>query len=108
MHIIFLVCTVYKNIKKVSIVGAFFISSGKLFQTRQPEYLKLCLKHSVLGFGGIKQPAEDDLKFILVFKLFRGQIKGLISNMWLILCYTVQLVITKLCTEFQDHRPSCD
>ena len=31
-----------------------------------------------------------------------GQIKGLISHMWLILCYTVQLVITKLCTKFQD------
>ena len=35
-----------------------------------------------------------------------GQIKGLISNMWLILCYTVQLVITKLCTKFQDPRSS--
>ena len=56
---------------KVSIVWAFLTSSGKLFQTRQPEYLKLCLKHSVLGLGGIKQPAEDDLKLILVFTLFR-------------------------------------
>ena len=35
-----------------------------------------------------------------------GQIKGLISNMWLILCYTVQLVITKLCTKIQDPRSS--
>ena len=26
------------------------------------------------------------------------EIKGQISNMWLILCYTVQLFITKLCT----------
>ena len=34
------------------------------------------------------------------------QIHELISNMWLILCYTVQLVITKLCTKFQDPRSS--
>ena len=31
-----------------------------------------------------------------------GQIKGLIRNMWLILLKTVQLIITKLCTKFQD------
>ena len=35
-----------------------------------PEYLILFLKYSVLGLGGIKEPAEDDLRFILVFTLF--------------------------------------
>ena len=30
-----------------------------------------------------------------------GQIKALISTMWLILLNTVQLIITKLCTKFQ-------
>ena len=35
-----------------------------------------------------------------------GQIKGLISNMWLILLYTVQLVIPDFCTKFQNPRSS--
>ena len=34
------------------------------------------------------------------------QIKGLISNMWLILEYTVQLIITKLCVKFQNPQSS--
>ena len=34
------------------------------------------------------------------------QIKGLISNMWLNLEYTVQLVIPDVCTKFQDPRSS--
>ena len=32
--------------------------------------------------------------------------KGTDKNMWLVLCYTVQFVITKLCTKFQDPRSS--
>ena len=32
----------------------------------------------------------------------KGQIKGLISNMWLILLYTVQPVIPDVCTKFQN------
>ena len=32
------------------------------------------------------------------------QIKGLISNMWLILLYTEQLVIPDVCTKFQKPR----
>ena len=35
-----------------------------------------------------------------------GQIQELISNMWLILCYTVQLVIPKVCTKFQNPKSS--
>ena len=31
-----------------------------------------------------------------------GQIKGLISNMWLILCYTAKLVIPNLFTKFDN------
>ena len=43
------------------------------------------------------------------FKLERGknrQIKGLISNMWLNFLYTVQLVISDVCTKFQNSRSS--
>ena len=35
-----------------------------------------------------------------------GQIQELISNMWLILCYTVQLVIPNVCTKFQNPKSS--
>ena len=35
-----------------------------------------------------------------------GQIKGLISNMWLVLYYTVQLVIPDVCTKFQNPKSS--
>ena len=35
-----------------------------------------------------------------------GQIKGLISDMWLILLYTVQLVIPYVCTKFRNPRSS--
>ena len=51
-------------------VWALLTSFGRLFQTRHLEYLILCLKYSVLGLGGIKQPADDDLRLILVFTLF--------------------------------------
>ena len=44
-------------------------------------------------------------KFLLERKK-NGQIKGLISNMWLILLYTVQLVIPGVCTKFQNPRSS--
>ena len=35
-----------------------------------------------------------------------GQIKGLISHMWLILLYTVQPVIPDVCTKFQNPTSS--
>ena len=35
-----------------------------------------------------------------------GQIKGLISHMWLILLYTVQPVILDVSTKFQNPRSS--
>ena len=35
-----------------------------------------------------------------------GQIKRLISHMWLILLYTVQPVIPDVCTKFQNPRSS--
>ena len=34
------------------------------------------------------------------------QIKGLISNMWLFFCYTIQLITIKLCTKFQNPKSS--
>ena len=34
------------------------------------------------------------------------QIKGLIGNMWLFFCYTIQLITIKLCTKFQNPNPS--
>ena len=55
----------------MSRVGAFLTSSRRLFHTRLPEYFILCLKHSVLGLGGTKQPAKADLSCILVLALFR-------------------------------------
>ena len=36
----------------------------------------------------------------------KGQIKGLISHMWLILLYTVKPVIPDVCTKFQNPRSS--
>ena len=36
----------------------------------------------------------------------KGQIKELISHMWLILLYTVQPVIPDVCTKFQNPRSS--
>ena len=56
---------------KSSRVWAFLTSSGRLFHTRHPEYLKLCLKYSVLGLGGTKQPAVADRKRMVVLTLFR-------------------------------------
>ena len=50
---------------------AFFISSGKLFHIRQPEYLRLCLKYSVFGLGGTKQQA-DDLKLTVILTSLRN------------------------------------
>lgn len=47
------------------------MSSGRLFHIKHPEYLKLCLKYSVLGLGGIKQPEAEDLRTIEVLALFR-------------------------------------
>ena len=35
-----------------------------------------------------------------------GQIKGLISRIWLILYYTVQPVIPDVCTKFQNPKSS--
>ena len=35
-----------------------------------------------------------------------GQIKGLISHMWLILYHTIQPVISDVCTKFQNPRSS--
>ena len=35
-----------------------------------------------------------------------AQIHELIGNMWLILCYTVQLVIPDVCTKFQNPKSS--
>ena len=44
-------------------------------------------------------------KFLLERKK-NEQIKGLISNMWLFFCYTIQLITIKLCTKFQSPNPS--
>ena len=42
--------------------------------------------------------------FNLMERKKNGQIKRLISNMWLILLYTAQLVISDVCTKFQNPR----
>ena len=46
-----------------------------------------------------------DRNFLLERKK-NEQIKGLISNMWLFFCYTIQLIAIKLCTKFQNPNPS--
>ena len=44
--------------------------------------------------------------FNLLERKKNGQIKGLMSKMLLILLYTVQLVISDVCTNFQNSRSS--
>ena len=46
----------------VSTESAFFISFGKEFQIRHPEYRIEPLKSSLFGLGGMKQPDADDLR----------------------------------------------
>ena len=71
-------------------VCAPLTSSGRPFHTRQPEYLMLFLKYSVLGLGGTKQPVEDDLRLILVLALF---LKIKFSDIYVgaILLYTLNI-----------------
>ena len=33
-----------------------------------------------------------------------NKIKGLISNMWLLFCYKIQLITIKLCSKFQNPK----
>ena len=51
----------------------FFTSSGRLFNIKRPEYLRLCLKHSVLGLGGTKQPAAGDRKITELLSLLHSE-----------------------------------
>ena len=50
--------------------------------------------------------AEKSVTEIFVGEKENGQIQELISNMWLILCYTVQLVIPNICTKFHNPKSS--
>ena len=50
--------------------------------------------------------AEKYVTEILLERKRNGKIQELISNMWLILCYTVQLVISNVCTKFQSPKSS--
>ena len=43
---------------------------------------------------------------IFVGEKDNGQIQELISDMWLILCYAVQLAIHNVCTKFQNPKSS--
>ena len=45
-----------------------FTCAGRPFHNRHPEYIKLFFKYSVLGLGGTKQPAVDDLRLTFVSK----------------------------------------
>ena len=58
-------------------------------------------------FGG-QAPIEAEKTVTEIFweRKKNGQIQELISNMWLILCYTVQLVIPNVCTKFQNPKSS--
>ena len=50
--------------------------------------------------------AEKTVTEIFLERKKNGQIQELISNMWLILCYTVQLVIPNVRTKFQNPKSS--
>ena len=67
-----------------------------LFHTRYPEYLILRLKYSVLGLGGIKQPAEDDLRYILVLTLFlRVKVSAIYVGATLVLALNLNLAFLR-------------
>ena len=49
---------------------------------------------------------EKSATEIFVGKKKNEQIKGLISNMWLFFCNTIQLITIKLSIKFQNHKSS--
>ena len=44
--------------------------------------------------------------FNLLGRKKNGQLKGLLSNTWLIILYTVQFVMSDVCTKFQNPKSS--
>ena len=59
------------------------------------------------GNGNAFDRGDYNSSFALrAVELKNGQIKGLISNMLLILCNTIQLIIPDVCTKFQNPRSS--
>ena len=50
--------------------------------------------------------AEKSVTEISIGEKEKWTIKRLISNMWLLFCYTIQLITIKLCTKFQNPNPS--
>ena len=50
--------------------------------------------------------AEKYVTEIFLERKKNGQIQELISNMWLIFFYTVQLVIPNVCTKFHNPKSS--
>ena len=67
--------------------------------------IKLCTRfQSPSEVVAEKSVTEKKLKFSLERKKKNEQIKGLISNIWLGFCYTIQLITIKLCTKFQSPK----
>ena len=65
------------------------------------------LSNFVQNFRILSQEvAEKSLAKKKVVKFSLERKKGLISNMWLLFCCTIQLITIKLCTKFQNPKSS--
>ena len=85
------------NVDAVAVVNDAAVAVICVAEAAVIKYSKQLAKLTYPG-GSYQRPYQ----FYLLKKRKNGQIEGLISNMWLVLLYTVQLTITKLCTKFQD------
>ena len=86
----------------VNILPSFFIETTWYKDTSdRSKYSKNLAKFTYPG-GSHKRPYH----FNSLERKINGQIKELISNMCLVLLYTVQLVIPGVCTKFQNFRSS--
>ena len=88
-----------KNLKKE---GKMRISIFIPIYTVHFAFLKVYKKFETLAPIG----AEKSVTEISIGEKENEQIKGLLSNMWLFVCYTIQLITLKLCTKFQNPNPS--
>ena len=67
----------------------------------------LCLPEGVQKFKTLAPiGTEKSVTEIPLERKKNEQIKKLISNMWLLFCYTIQLITIKSCTKFQNPNPS--
>ena len=82
-------------------INRFTIGSRQSLRLRWAKYSKKWAKLTYPG-GSHQRPYH----FNLVERKKTGKIKGLLRNMWLILLYIVQLVISDVCAKFQNTMSS--